>query len=86
MSSRYEEPTPVVARLLGADHTNARWFGLGQWGMRCNSRIVRYGVAATPSTARGLGLAGADSHMACAPTPMGGDPQVVDTNVVYSEE
>ena len=45
MSSRYEEPTPVVARLLGADHTNTRWFGLGQWGMRCNSRIVRYGVS-----------------------------------------
>jgi len=28
MSSRYEEPTPVVARLLGDDHTNTRWFGL----------------------------------------------------------
>ena len=35
-------------------------------------------LAATTSTARGHELAGADSHMACAPTPMGGDPQVVD--------
>ena len=35
-------------------------------------------VAATTSTARGHELAGADSHMACAPTRMGGDPQVVD--------
>ena len=29
-------------------------------------------LAATTSTARGLELAGADSHMACAPTSMGG--------------
>ena len=45
MSSRYEEPTPVVARLLGVDHTTTRSFGLGQWGVRCNSQIVRYGVS-----------------------------------------
>ena len=32
-------------------------------------------LAATTSTARGYELAGADSHMACAPNPMGGDPQ-----------
>ena len=30
-------------------------------------------LAATTSTARGHELAGADSHMACAPTPMGGE-------------
>ena len=35
-------------------------------------------LAATTSTARGHELAGADSHMACAPTTMGVDPQVVD--------
>ena len=35
-------------------------------------------LAATTSTARGHELAGADSHMACAPTSMGVDPQVVD--------
>ena len=35
-------------------------------------------LAATTSTARGPELARADSHMACAPTTMGVDPQVVD--------
>ena len=43
-------------------------------------------LAATTSTARGHELAGAGSHMAYAPTPMDGDPQVIDSVPVEQRE